>query len=175
MYNKKSSNKQGGKTCMIRIRLAKTSDLENIMSWNLDGEEFLIQWSNYKYPLTRNQLIERVNSDDYIIFSIEEDLCLVGTVQIFKVDYKTRHARVGCFLMDPDYRKKGIGAAAMKLVIDYAFITMNLNAVELGVFDFNISAIKCYEKCGFMKSGTFLHPFGWTGYHMIKERWRDSC
>lgn len=41
----------------------------------------------------------------------------------------------------------------MKAILKVAFEELNLHRVSLGVFDFNVSAIACYEKAGFTKEG----------------------
>jgi RimJ/RimL family protein N-acetyltransferase len=41
----------------------------------------------------------------------------------------------------------------MEEILKVAFDELNLHRVSLGVFDFNLSAIACYEKAGFIKEG----------------------
>jgi RimJ/RimL family protein N-acetyltransferase len=41
----------------------------------------------------------------------------------------------------------------IKEILNIAFDQLQLHRVSLGVFDFNISAITCYEKAGFIKEG----------------------
>ncbi len=41
----------------------------------------------------------------------------------------------------------------MKLLLHYAFGTINLHRVELAVFSFNERAIRSYEKLGFQREG----------------------
>ncbi len=41
----------------------------------------------------------------------------------------------------------------MKAVLHVAFEELKLHRVTLGVYDFNTSAISCYEKIGFIKEG----------------------
>ncbi len=151
---------------MVNIRLANNYDIENFLEWNEEGDDFLCQWSNYHYPLTKNQIEYRIGSDQFYVFSIESDDTLVGTIQLFKFDNEEKSAKVGCFLIDPNYRNKGIGKEAICLVTKYAFEELKLCKLQLAVFDFNKSAIKCYEKCGFIKCGQYIHQKGWIGYNM---------
>ncbi|MEC3557614.1 GNAT family protein, partial [Bacillus thuringiensis] len=46
------------------------------------------------------------------------------------------------------------GSEAMKLLLDYAFLELNLHRVSLRVFSFNHKAIKLYEKIGFVHEGS---------------------
>ncbi len=45
----------------------------------------------------------------------------------------------------------------IKEILKVAFDKLNLHRVSLGVFDFNVSAISCYEKAGFKKEGLLRH------------------
>jgi ribosomal-protein-alanine N-acetyltransferase len=47
----------------------------------------------------------------------------------------------------------GIGTNVTKLVLEYAFEVLKYHKVYLRVLDYNTRAIKCYEKCGFVKEG----------------------
>ena len=57
------------------------------------------------------------------------------------------------FIGDKDYRSKGYGTEAIRLVLEYGFKYLNLKNINLDVFAFNERAIKCYEKCGFKEYG----------------------
>ena len=54
---------------------------------------------------------------------------------------------------------KGIGKAALSLILEYAFSELNLHRVFLNVFSFNKRAIKLYEKMGFMHEGVLRQAF----------------
>lgn len=41
----------------------------------------------------------------------------------------------------------------MALLTSFCFREMNLHKVKVSVFDFNAAAIRCYEKCGFVREG----------------------
>lgn len=155
---------------MVTIINTKIEDIKKILSWNDTTEAFLKQWSNFTYPLTEEQYLERIKSDDFFVFSINYDGTLVGTIQIFKINNESRTARVGCYLINPQMRGKGIGTSALELLTDYAFKEMGLDTLELGVFDYNIGAIKCYQNAGFIKTGEYQHPMGWIGFNMSKSR-----
>ena len=65
-----------------------------------------------------------------------------------------KSARVGKVLVgDKNVRGKGIGKQLIKKILKIAFDELQLHRVSLGVFDFNLSAIACYEKAGFIKEG----------------------
>lgn len=65
---------------------------------------------------------------------------------------------------------KGIGTKVLKEAIRIGFEDMKFQKITLGVFDFNHSAIKCYENAGFTKE-KFLENVrkSSTGYWNLYE------
>lgn len=41
----------------------------------------------------------------------------------------------------------------VRKIVEIGFEQLGLHRIELVVFDFNEAAIRCYEKCGFVKEG----------------------
>ena len=54
---------------------------------------------------------------------------------------------------EKEYRDKGYGQDATKLLLDYGVNLLNLNSIMLGTFSFNERAINCYKKVGFKEIG----------------------
>ena len=51
--------------------------------------------------------------------------------------------------MSKKFQRKGYAYMGMKLVLKFAFENIKLNRVFLGVVEWNLAAIKLYEKIGF--------------------------
>ena len=68
----------------------------------------------------------------------------------YKEDNK---ARFSIEIYDTSLYGWGIGTNVTKMVLNYAFNILEYHKVFLRVLDYNTRAIKCYEKCGFMKEG----------------------
>ena len=51
------------------------------------------------------------------------------------------------------YWSKGYGSDAVATLVRFGFEEMNLNRIELRVFDFNERAQASYRKCGFVEEG----------------------
>jgi RimJ/RimL family protein N-acetyltransferase len=60
---------------------------------------------------------------------------------------------VGIGIGEPDYRGKGYGTDAMRVILRFAFMELNLHRVSLDVFEYNPRAIRSYEKAGFVIEG----------------------
>jgi len=147
---------------LIQLQKFEKSDIYQLIGW-IGSPAFLLQWagSTFHYPLTETQLecyIENANrkeSDVYIYKVIDQETDMViGHISLGRIDSKHRSARIGKVLVgERDVRGKGIGGQMIAEVLKVAFDELKLHRVCLGVFDFNTSAIACYEKAGFVKEG----------------------
>lgn len=76
----------------------------------------------------------------------------IGTVGLYDTDLLTRKAEFRILLAAP-YLGRGYGTEATKLALEFGFQRLGLQRIYLGVTDANIGAIRCYEKCGFLREG----------------------
>jgi len=80
---------------------------------------------------------------------------LIGNTGLINVDLIQRRAEFGIFIGTKNFRDRGYGTEATRLMLDFAFNVLNLYHIHLGVFSFNARAMKCYEKAGFHTIGRF--------------------
>ncbi|MFE7190569.1 GNAT family N-acetyltransferase [Kitasatospora sp. NPDC057541] len=66
-------------------------------------------------------------------------------------------------MMAPEARGRGLGVAATRLVLDYAFHITNLRMVWLKVLAPNRPAVRTYEKAGFRTVGALREAGYWLG------------
>ena len=88
----------------------------------------------------------------FVIVDLKNDK-LIGTIGLEEIDHVARKATLGIFIGEADYRSKGYGTEAIRLILEYGFKYLNLNNIDLKVFEFNSRAIACYKKCGFKEYG----------------------
>ncbi len=74
----------------------------------------------------------------------------IGTVKLEPIDVDKGTAMFGLLIGDRDYWGKGIATEVTNLIVDFAFNTLGLREVTLGVLADNKAAIRVYEKCGFV-------------------------
>ncbi len=86
------------------------------------------------------------------IRAVPEDR-LIGFVGLWNLSWPHGDCMVGIGLGEPEYWGKGYGTEAMRLVLRYAFVELNLHRVTLFVFDYNPRAIRSYQKAGFQFEG----------------------
>lgn len=143
-----------------RILLAplKREYIDKFIEWLNDPE--LMQYLVRDKPLTRDMEEEWFDNlkhrENRIIFSIlitNENSKLIGNCGIEDINWKDRIDPCGIFIGYKENQGKGYGTEALRLLVNYGFKTLNLNRLELKVYDFNVRAIKCYKKVGFIEEG----------------------
>jgi RimJ/RimL family protein N-acetyltransferase len=81
---------------------------------------------------------------------IVHDGRFIGTARLHSLDSLAGTARYAIGILDPDKLGGGLGTETTRLVLAYAFERLQLREVDLRVLDFNLRAIACYQKCGFV-------------------------
>lgn len=134
---------------------------------NADDYELFTEWLNdfetTDYLGRSGELMSLEGEKEYLeknnnpiatftIVTLDSDK-MIGTVSLENVDSINRTATLGIFIGDKDYRSKGYGTEAIKLLLEYGFKYMNLNNIKLDLMEFNERALKCYKKCGFKEYG----------------------
>ena len=78
---------------------------------------------------------------------------MIGNIGFTDIDNISRTGTVGLFIGDKDHHNHGYGTEALKLILDYAFKTLNLHSVMLSVHSNNERGVACYKKVGFKEMG----------------------
>ena len=86
---------------------------------------------------------------------------LIGNCGIEIISAIDRTGELGILIGDKRFWNRGYGTEAVRLLLGFGFLTLNLNNIRLTVHSFNERAIRCYEKCGFKRCG--IWPDSW--YH----------
>ena len=172
---------------MIELRYFQQSDFQQLIEW-IDTPEFLLQFAgpNLNFPLNNEQLENYLMSANEegsksFIYAImdKQSKKVIGHISLSKIDYEKKSARISKVLLgDPNSRGKGLCPLVINEVLKIAFNDLNLQKVGLVVFDFNTSAIACYEKVGFtkehfMKDVRKMGDEYWSLYEMtlLKKDW----
>ena len=170
-----------------RIYLSPRSieDVEKYTEWMNDFE--VTDYNGRSHQIMtieaeRKYLEEHINDEAVFAIVDSEGDNLIGTVGLHEVDHFKRKATLGIFIGDKEYRNKGYGTEAIKLILDYGFNYLNLNNIKLDVLEFNIRAITCYKKCGFKEYGrrrqsNFINGKYYDTVEMdiLAEEFTESC
>jgi RimJ/RimL family protein N-acetyltransferase len=78
---------------------------------------------------------------------------LIGHIRLDRVDLRDRRASLAIGIEDTAQLGIGLGPQAIVLVLEYAFNVLALHRVSVRVVDYNLRAIRAYQKCGFVLEG----------------------
>ncbi|RNA66977.1 GNAT family N-acetyltransferase [Alteribacter keqinensis] len=143
----------------LKLRKMTLEDTERYHSWRNDLEVMRYtspSLDTYTLEETRD-FVESVilgtsASKSYIIVEKESDTP-IGVTSLINIDYKNRNAECIIDLGEKRSWGKGCGKEAMGLLMEYAFLEMNLHRLSLKVYSFNTKAINLYNILGFYQEG----------------------
>jgi RimJ/RimL family protein N-acetyltransferase len=96
---------------------------------------------------------ELVSGEDPYLWAIEVEGAYVGTAFLHSLEENERRASYAIGIQASRYLGRGFGTEATRLVLAYAFEVLKLHRIVVKVLDFNVRAIACYRKCGFVEEG----------------------
>jgi len=79
----------------------------------------------------------------------------IGTCGVY--NYDARDGQIGIRIGDKNYWDKGYGTDVMSTLVNYCLTTLGIARIWLKVLPTNARAIRCYEKCGFVKCGKVVY------------------
>jgi UDP-4-amino-4,6-dideoxy-N-acetyl-beta-L-altrosamine N-acetyltransferase len=139
----------------VSIRPITRDDTDMVLSWR--NSDLVKQFFIYRKDITREEHLSwfenKIEKGAVVQFIIEAEEGPVGSVYIQNINKTHRNGEYGIFIGEPNALGKGYGTDAGRLILKYAFETLNLHKVYLRVIDNNIRAIKSYEKLGFSVDG----------------------
>ncbi len=147
---------------MIKLEYFGKEDFKQLIEW-VNSEHLLTNWAGslFRFPLNEDSLewyIQDTNdletSDALIYKAVEiETNKTVGHISLGGISRKNKAARISRVLISDEARGKGYCDKMTNAILQIGFEDIELHRISLGVYDFNRAAIRCYEKCGFVKEG----------------------
>ena len=158
----------------IKLRLINSDDFEIVNAW----ENNPIYWSisGTQVPFSKDLIRAYVNDSQdiykakqvrFVICDINDENCVFGCIDLFEFDPHHLRAGVG-ILIDPESRRKGVGAKALDLLEKYAKENLSLRNIYCSVLSDNEASINLFEKAGFERIGT---RNSWTN---VSGEWLDE-
>ncbi len=160
---------------MVRLERFTADDFDSLIGW-IGSEEDMIRFSGtaFTFPVTYEQLRGYISAENRAVFKAVDKATgqTIGHAELNGIDLRNETARICRILIgESGLRNKGYGEAIIRALIRYGFKTLGLHRLDLGVYDFNVPAIKCYQKCGFeieglMRENTKVGNAYWSTYNM---------
>ncbi len=150
-------------TKMIQLAYFEESDFNQLIEW-INSEDLIQQWSGgmFNYPLTTESMqwyLSDVNdmttSTAFVYKVIDTDANkVIGHISLGGMSKKNKYARITRVLIgDTESKGKGYCKQMIQAILKIGFEEMGLHRIELGVYDFNTAAIKCYQNAGLSIEG----------------------
>lgn len=143
----------------IQLRKFSEDDILTYYKWHNDMDVMssttltLDKYSLQDTEKLCQQFIHSPNSKSYIIEEKATHLS-IGITSLIHIDSYNRNAECIIDIGNKGYWGQGYGKEAFILLLDYAFLELNLHRLSLRVFTFNDRAIKLYKSLGFQHEGT---------------------
>ena len=121
------------------------------------------------------------DNEKYIwgIYSKEDRL--IGTVNLQDINRYHNVAELGLMIGNLDYWGKSASEDAIRLVLDFAFDTLELNRVTGGTYSTNIGMIFTYKRLGFTREGVmrksllegdkYIDGYRWG---ILSDEWKNG-
>ncbi len=162
---------------MIELKPFDKTDFNQLISW-VTSKELLIQFAGpiFTFPLTLEQLEIYVADKNRFPFKVinSKSGVVIGHAEVY---YSGNKIAKLCRILigDKSLRGQGIGEEIVNQLVEYSFNKLGALKVELNVYDWNTSAIKCYKKVGFVINSernktTHVENNKWTAINMTLEK-----
>ncbi len=174
---------------LIRLCAINTeTDMEPMARWYLDAEYSLLSDSSPAQMYSAKQIKEHLEKEmaqesltrfDFTIRALADDR-LLGSIELDGIRWNQGDAFVGIGIGDRNDWGKGYGTDAMRIIVRFAFMELNLHRVSLDTFEYNPRALRSYQKVGFKIEGRqrrLLNRDGrrWDLIYMgiLREEWES--
>lgn len=143
----------------IRIRKIKETDSSHYFKWINDKE--LVNYNSYFKPIKLDDhkkwiasILDDKNSETFtILIEIDGHETIVGSCSLRNIHTQYMSASLQVRIGEKKFRGIGIGQVALNELLKHGFNQLNMNRIELEVFEDNIRALNLYKKLGFKKEG----------------------
>jgi len=168
-----------GKT--VNLRVAEKEDVPVFVEW-ANKLEVLGEYQGL-VQMSKGEAEKMLDTSDVRLFLVEKkDGSKIGFIAHFHVLHTgtgTRQLEVGYSLI-PSERGKGYCSEAVKIMVDYLFLSREIVRIQAQTDVRNVASQKVLEKAGFKREGT-LRKTGfvrgeWTDdyiYSILREEWKE--
>ncbi|HYE83444.1 MAG TPA: GNAT family protein [Clostridia bacterium] len=140
----------------VNLRPGDESDFRMLYKWYNDNElNKLAGWNDSRVTAEklRYNMSRSFGYDPMNLMIDNEEGMPIGTIQLYDFNEQDKSCKLGIRIGDRNYWSKGYGEDAVRTLLEYAFMKIDMYRVTLKVYEYNERAVKCYLKCGFQNEG----------------------
>ena len=163
----------------IYIRTIDIPDALTVLNWENNTENWDASDNKGEYQLfdivrmiEESQDIHKICQGRWMICDKSND-ALIGTTDLFAIDFEAGFATVGILIAEKENRQKGLASKALEL-LELEANRLELQKMHCAIHPDNDSSIKLFEKVGFKLAGETDEVFGHNGVikkASIYEKW----
>ena len=141
----------------LDLRPISMADAEIFVRWFNDPD--VSQYLGRDVPITLEEEKKWIESragdvaNQILVMVHRAERRSIGTVGLHGMSGQNRKAVFGIQIGEKEFWNQGLGREATELTLEIAFDRLNLNRVELEVYETNPRAIRVYERAGFRAEG----------------------
>jgi RimJ/RimL family protein N-acetyltransferase len=137
----------------VRLTTLSQADLSEIGAWWDDAASDIITVD--QKPITPEGWLAAQQEHTPYLFGIRtlEDQVLIGACRLIEVMWQARHAEAKVVIKHPAFVGQGYESDAIRTLLRYTFMDVNLNRVYAKVSSVEKSMIEAYEQCGMRIEG----------------------
>ncbi len=150
----------------VNLRVVEKEDLSLLAEWSNNSEylgEFI--WLPQQSKAEWEKRYDNLAPDTKWFFIEKKDGTKIGTLFHFP---RGELLEIGYALI-PSERSKGYGTEAVKVMVDYLFLSKNIVRVQAITDVDNVASQSVLKKAGFKKEGTIRKSA------FMRGEWRDGC
>ena len=139
---------------MFKLRELNENDLSTINTWRNDKNVIDNLGAPFRFiglEVDKRWYENYMNSRNVTVRCaiVDESNKIFGLVSLTSIDQLNQSAEFHIMIGSSENQGRGIGTFAVNEMLKHAFYNLNLQRVELTVFETNERAKHLYEKCGF--------------------------
>ena len=148
----------------VNLRLMEREDMLILKEW-VNNPDFVGEFEPVSQE-TRRDLEKQYDAltEGQWFFIEKKDGAKIGYVAHF---LRNNRVELGYSLV-PDERGKGYGTEAVKIAVDYLFLSKSIMRIQVETDPKNAASQRILQKAGFMKEGEIRKSF------FCRGEWRDS-
>ena len=170
----------------VELRRHKQENYPLYADWY--GDEEIWRLTSWTAKPMRRAAVEQLfderevsTVDDSFAIHREDEEKPLGVIGLTNISEEKSSADLTVIVGSVEDRNKGLGTAAIRAILRYAFEDLGLERVSLSVFEFNEPAIHAYEKLGFKREGRMQRAIQRDGavydvilMRMLADEWRAA-
>ena len=165
---------------LVNLRIAEKEDLPLLTEWVNKLEVFGEYNPLFQMTRTDFEKIFEGPHEEKLFIVEKKDGSKIGFIEHFYVLHPAgRQLEIGYTLI-PNERGKGYCSEAAKIMVDYLFLSKDIERIQAQTDPRNLASHRVLEKLGFKKEGTLRRSFFMRGawrdayiYSILREEWKE--